>query len=364
MRIIQYILLAGIFLLIPSPALAWGPLAHLDFSLSTLANLSLLAPAVAALLKKFPQDFIYGSIAADITVGKSLSPYHLHCHNWQVGFSVLFLSQDDRTRAFAWGYLSHLAADSVAHNYFIPYKMIQSFKRRTAPHVFWEIRYDSWISSETWAQARKLSRSKFKIHDQHLKKILTDPLFSFPVNKRIFNSLLLLNRFSRWRKFIQASDRKNFIPLTEDEFLEMRQESLERIRDLLSQGTSSNCLDADPTGNRNILVAKDIRKKLRVLYKAGKKIDPGEIGSAYRPLFKESIEHKLKLPPLSDLVHPEISLNQSKRTRGVLQSKHSFSRNKKARNEHKKSKRAKKQQKKPTKLKRLLSPKKKPKKKK
>jgi len=103
MRLLKWLMLAGLFLLLPAPAKAWGPAAHLDFSLIVLKDLALLAPAVAVLLKKFPDDFLYGSIAADIAVGKNLSPYHLHCHNWQVGFSVLDLAEVVCTLAVAWG---------------------------------------------------------------------------------------------------------------------------------------------------------------------------------------------------------------------------------------------------------------------
>ncbi len=43
MRLVKWFLLAGLFLLVPAPAKAWGPAAHLDFGLIVLKDLALLA---------------------------------------------------------------------------------------------------------------------------------------------------------------------------------------------------------------------------------------------------------------------------------------------------------------------------------
>jgi hypothetical protein len=303
-------MLAGLFLLLPAPAKAWGPAAHLDFSLIILSDLALLAPAVAALLKKFPDDFLYGSIAADITVGKNLSPYHLHCHNWQVGFSVLDLAEEDSTRAFAWGYLSHLAADVVAHNYFIPYKIVQHYARRRAPHAYWEVRFDTRIQRETWNVVKALSAHAFKAHDQHLRRILTAPLFPFRINKQLFNSMVLFNHVVRWKRMVDAHARRSKMLLTEEEVEEMHRLSVEKVMDLLVHCQQANCLAADPTGHRNILIARDIRKRLRQLNLQGKLREPQDIGARYRPLFREAIDSKLTLPSMTEMMAPSPSLKK------------------------------------------------------
>jgi hypothetical protein len=297
-------MLAGLFLLLPAPAKAWGPAAHLDFSLIILSNLALLAPAVAALLKKFPDDFLYGSIAADITVGKNLSPYHLHCHNWQVGFSVLDLAEEDDTRAFAWGYLSHLAADVVAHNYFIPYKIVQHYTRRRAPHAYWEVRFDTRIQRETWKVVKALSTRAFKAHDQHLRRILTAPLFPFRINKQLFNSMVLFNHVIKWKRMVDAHARRSKMLLTDEEVEEMHRLSVEKVMDLLVHRQQADCLAADPTGHRNILIARDIRKRLRQLNLQGRLREPQEIGARYRPLFREAIDSKLTLPSMTEMISP------------------------------------------------------------
>src|SRR5262245_43962994 len=85
----------------PSEALAWGPLAHLQFSTSALQNLSSISPATRIMLGRFAGEFLYGSLAADIVVGKNWARYAVHCHNWKMGFQVLERAKGDAQRAFS-----------------------------------------------------------------------------------------------------------------------------------------------------------------------------------------------------------------------------------------------------------------------
>src|SRR5689334_25445237 len=88
-----------------------------------MRSLALLPPAIAELLRAFPHDFLYGSIAADTSMAKKYVPTGRHCHSWTVGFEIHEAARDDRMRAFAYGYLSHLAADAIAHNHFVPMQL-------------------------------------------------------------------------------------------------------------------------------------------------------------------------------------------------------------------------------------------------
>ncbi|MBN2495301.1 MAG: zinc dependent phospholipase C family protein [Deltaproteobacteria bacterium] len=321
MRPVRIVLVACVLLLVPSEALAWGPAAHIEFGLAMLRDLALLAPALAALLGRFSDDFLYGSIAADITVAKNLSPYHLHCHNWQVGFSVLDLAESDATRAFAWGYLSHLAADTVAHNYFVPIKTIETWQRRATSHAYWEIRFDTRVEREVWGVIRKLSTRAYKEHDRHLRHILTGPLFPFRFNKQIFNNMVLFSRVLQWQRMVEAHARRSRRVLSAEEVEESRCMSLARIADLLARGPQARCVLADPTGHRNLLIARDLRKRLRALDRHGRLRDPAELGALFRPLFREAIEDKLDLPSLLDLALPGSGVvpeRASRRRRGLL----------------------------------------------
>ena len=47
-----------------------------------------------------------------------------HSHNWSTGFGLLSAARGSEEQAFALGYLAHLGADVVAHNFFLPARLI------------------------------------------------------------------------------------------------------------------------------------------------------------------------------------------------------------------------------------------------
>src|SRR3989454_6635163 len=102
--------------LFPAAAHAWTPGTHVYLGEAVLANLHQLSGAVVDLLRAFPYDFLYGNIAADTSMAKKYAPVGRHCHAWHVGQEIFDLAHTDPLRAFGLGYLSHLAADAVAHN--------------------------------------------------------------------------------------------------------------------------------------------------------------------------------------------------------------------------------------------------------
>ncbi len=321
MGILPFLTVIGFILLLPAPAYAWGPATHLEFALATLKDLVLVAPAVAALLKKYTDDFLYGNLAADITVGKNFSPYHQHCHNWQVAFVIMEKAEAESTRAFAWGYLAHLAADIVAHNYFIPFKTVQHFRGRKPSHAYWEMRFDTRMSTETWRVAKSLSTRAFAKHDRHLRKILTGPLFSFRVNKQLFNSMLRFTQILQSERAAAVYARSATKVLTEDEVREVHTMAVSRILNLLADGQEATCVQADPTGHRNLLIAGDIRKRLRSLDSQNRLENPDLIGERFRPIFREAMGSKLALPSMLELTKPGAALPSVHRRRSKLRLK-------------------------------------------
>ena len=91
-------------------ALAWGPATHIGLASTMWEYLSVLPAAVAAVLARHRIAYLYGSIAADIVFAKRLSRVKQFCHHWSTAFRMLDSAADGRAKAFAYGYLSHLAA--------------------------------------------------------------------------------------------------------------------------------------------------------------------------------------------------------------------------------------------------------------
>src|SRR3990167_2657095 len=145
MRLIWFL---AILCLLPVDALAWGPATHLEYGLTALAQLSLFLPWIQALLQKHPNDFLYGSVAADITLGKKYTHYTRNCHNWQVALDILDAAHTDRQKAFMLGYLSHLAADTVSHNFFVPFYSMKSFRTTSLRHTYWEVRMEGHADAD------------------------------------------------------------------------------------------------------------------------------------------------------------------------------------------------------------------------
>jgi hypothetical protein len=255
---------------LPEQAHAWGGGIHLQVGLNVLENLGQFPAGVAAILAAHPRDYLYGSIAADIIVGKKYTHYLLNCHRWHIGRKVLQSARTDSERACAYGYLSHLAADAIAHNYFVPYKIMRSFASVTMKHTYWEMRFETFVEREVWERAREVCRSDQSGNDKLLRGVLTTTIFSFGTNKRIFNSIMLLSRLEKWQRVMRTlSDNSRYV-LAEsdrDEYLKLTRKA---VFDFLEHGWDANILLADPTGERALATAEALRKNLRLLYKSGR----------------------------------------------------------------------------------------------
>jgi Zinc dependent phospholipase C len=291
---------ALIALLIPDPAWAWGGGMHLQVGLHVLENLSLINPAVAALLTSHPRDFLYGCISADITLGKKYTHYLLHCHRWGIGRKVLQKAQSEAEQACAYGYLCHLAADIVAHNCFVPYKIMQSFSTVTMKHTYWEMRFETFVEKPVWDLAKEICKADQRSNDMLLRNVLTPTIFSFGLNKRIFNSIMLLSRLERWQRVMQTlSDNSRFI-LSDEERKEYFDLTIEMVYDFLRHPEDSELLMNDPTGERALTIAEAIRKNLRLLYKNGKitKADGAEQVDSIRMKLQKALHNPQLLDQL------------------------------------------------------------------
>jgi hypothetical protein len=297
----MFILLAAALLLvmaIPQQALTWGAGIHLQLGMNVLSHLDALEPSVAAIIGSHPFDFLYGTIAADITIGKKFTHYLQHCHRWRIGHKVLEKAGDASEQACAYGYLSHLAADCIAHNYFVPYKVMRSFSSLTLKHAYWEMRFENYVDKEIWETGKKVSKEHYSKNDQLLRKVLSDTIFSFATNKRIFNSILLVSRLEKWQSLLQTlTDSSRYVMEVSDreEYMLLAQEA---VFDFLNHGENSRFFRADPTGEKALAAAEAVRKNLRLLYRSGKLTKP----QAYAEL------DELKLKLKNAICEPELLL--------------------------------------------------------
>jgi hypothetical protein len=284
----------------PTDAHAWGPLAHLNFSAQALANLGAVQPSIRALLQDFGNEFLYGSLAADIVVGKNMARYLYHCHNWRVGFNVFKQARPGAEQAFALGFLAHLGADTVAHNYFVPFKTVASFHKTSTRHAYWELRYDQRMNRDLSVLARRVSTRAIRGHDDLLERTLGGAsVLPFGVSKQLFRSLLVSARMSRFHhvsRSVLAPERK--LALEPDLVEETNRLAVDAILGLLDEGERCEAATADATGARNIRLASDLRKQLKERTGRGRILfrDAEEIAAETRESFRRAIHGKLVLP--------------------------------------------------------------------
>jgi hypothetical protein len=287
-------------LVVPSEARAWAPLAHLSFSAQALETLGVVQPSIRHVLQDFGNEFLYGSLAADIVVGKNMARYLYHCHNWRVGFNVFKHARAGGEQAFALGFLSHLAADTIAHNYYVPYKTISSYHKRNTQHAYWELRYDQRMDRDLSRIAREVTSRAYRSHDHYLEKMLYgSSVIPFGVSKQLFRSLLATARVGRFHQVSRlALARERNLVLEPDLVTDTNALAVDAIVGLLSEGERCKAARADATGARNIRIAQDLRKTLRERT-AHRRIlarDAHEIAGETRESFRRAIQGKLVLP--------------------------------------------------------------------
>lgn len=265
-RTIRIIGLAvGILLVAGNGAWAWGPLTHIRLSQELLANLWMLSPAVAALLAKHARYFVFGNIAADVVFAKKLSRVKQICHRWSTGFTLLDAARTEESRAFASGYLAHLAADTVAHNKYLPRQIMLCGSTIALGHLYWEVRADAAIEQDHWTPLRSAIRHRYVEAERLMQEHLTATLLPFGINRRIFRRMNLLTCANSWRRTVRVMSKVSRWPLPWSTLNDYHAESLDRIISVLQNGSDSPVVREDPNGNTALLMARARRRQVRRL---------------------------------------------------------------------------------------------------
>lgn len=228
-------------LFIPSDAEAWGPLTHVYLGNQLLdIGASLVPLGVYNILKKYRSDFIYGNLSADIYMGRRFQDAGNNSHDWNIAWKMLGAARSDRRKAFAYGYLMHLCADSVVHN-------LDSCKLRFS-HSLIEIKSESIIDKKYRRIMKRLDKVMQKENDVFLEKRLESQFFSFKTNKRIFKGVLMLSRLPNYSPVSSFIDNRFPYQISDLYISGFQQEALARMCELLNNGKDSPVLKEHPLG--------------------------------------------------------------------------------------------------------------------
>lgn len=252
----------GWLALVPEAAAAWGPATHVALGEAILGALYLVPPAVRAVLERYPLHFLYGSVAADISFAKKYVPEGRHCHSWAVGEEILDSADSPELAAVAYGYLAHLAADTIAHNVFVPRRLLLTSTTQALGHTYWEHRMDMHVGEDFLSLARHIVVD----HDHGEADLLFDDVlsrtvFSFATNRRIFRGMIRFTGHERWQKVfgqVLANSRFDLPNPLVDRYFEV---AFDYAVGYLRERSGSPASALDPVGDLNLRLAKKVRRR-------------------------------------------------------------------------------------------------------
>jgi len=244
----------------PSVAHAWTPGTHIFLGEAVIRSLSLIPGPIAEIIAAFPYDFLYGSIAADTSIAKKYAAAGRHCHSWNVGLEIYEEAKPEAMRAFGLGYLAHLAADTVAHNYFVPHQLAITSTTTALGHSYWESRIDTHLGERFSRRAREIILLDHSQSDGHLDRILSPTIFSTSTNRRIFRGMVYVTDTESWQRIFQMVSEKSRWDLANSEVSAYMVRSYDYIIDLLNRFDSAEPYSLDPAGLLALREAKRVRR--------------------------------------------------------------------------------------------------------
>ncbi len=249
--------------LLPSTAYAWTPGTHVFLGEAVLGSLWQLPAGIADLLRAFPYEFLYGSIAADTSIAKKYAPAGRHCHSWTVGMEILDGADDEPLRAFSLGYLAHLAADVVAHNFFVPRYLVMTSRTSALGHSYWESRFETHLGDGYASRARSLILRDHTGADAHLDRILSPTIFSTHTNRRIFRGMVYVTDTESWQRIFRLAADASRWDLSSRRVQRYMERSYDFIVDFLRRVEASEPYARDPSGEEALRLAKQVRRDVR-----------------------------------------------------------------------------------------------------
>jgi hypothetical protein len=256
--LILLLLVCGLLLL------HWGPGHHLEFAERVLRRRKETLPRdVAQLLGEERQAYLYGNLAADLINFKSYGGAYSHCHRWQIVDEMREHAHTPRGEAFILGYLSHLSADTIAHNHFVPYHLARYARTKGLGHLYWEMSADRFVPHERWKIVTELKADKrLDALDEIVNRCVPKKALSMRTNKFLFNHVLLVSERERWRRgmaqihpLANVQLKKGFLALFQDA-------AVERIRLALHPAGLREIQRVDANGKQAQKAAMQMRMGL------------------------------------------------------------------------------------------------------
>jgi hypothetical protein len=138
-----------------------------------------------------------------------------------------------------------------------------------------------------------------------LDRVLRRTIFSFSTNKRIFNTILILQKMRAMRASLRLYARHSRFDIGGENRQHYAELALESALDFLKNPRSAPCLQMDPAGLARLDYAKELRRRMRGMMNRGRmSVKQAE---ALSDFVKDSLamglyRPEMKLPKISDVL--------------------------------------------------------------
>jgi len=142
-------------------------------------------------------------------------------------------------------------------------------------------------------------------------------LFSFDTDRRILFGVARLQRLARWRRGLEALSRRSEYPLSHAEVEHYLDACVDSAREAITRPRRAMALQADPTGERALNAARQLRRTLRRWRREGKlvRVQRSALVPALEQSFEGGMIGELELPDLHEFVTLGPSHKETRATR-------------------------------------------------
>jgi len=218
---------------------------------------------------------------------------------------LLESAEDDRAAAFAYGYLSHLAADTVAHGKFVPRQIAVCDSSVNFGHFYWELRADAMQTESTWSLLEQIIAGDHNDHHAAMERHITDTLLSYELNRLLFDRMNALTVRQGFRRTMHVWSRFSRWDLSTELMAGYRGECMDRIQSILTDGPRSPLLREDPNGTSALMQLRVHRRQVRRMKRIGIPVErtmvEAAVGLAPQSRIRPSLIQPMVLgPPIDD----------------------------------------------------------------
>lgn len=244
----------------------WGPGVHLHIC-NLILNSRETNDETERIIEKNKKNFFYGAVSPDITLGKKyIKEAEKHCHLWETGFKIVENAKNEKEYALGLGYIVHLAADVIAHNFFLPKQLLSGRGLRSFSHTLIEIKSDMMLYKETSDIFEYIISQDYSEEDEYLKELISPSYIPFGLNKRIFTySLKSMKNKNLYNLSEFISGYTGWMEENREILKEYHALSYSAAIDVVNRGRDAEVTKYDPNGYHHFEALKELRKEYRAL---------------------------------------------------------------------------------------------------